>query len=350
MVFLRLFGSIIFSFCLMCQSFAIDKLDENGKPRESGIAVVRIWNSDLPNRIAGHVSLETKGSYISLWPWETDREEFEHLKFVKEAPAWAVENYEKDLELEGKKEDHNYIIKLNDTKVDNFWAKLKETTQPSKTIQNKLSEIVLKKMKWYALGRTDEQFEKKDEGKIYLNCASMTMLALAIGEVPVGYIDSLLSQKDVLKKLGRDFGQYLKENQNGQQTGEFLYKNSPLLGTIMPYDIQNILDEKITDTLKRDIQTELVSKGKLDVKEWTSFFVLDALDITIGKMAQILSKQKTEIYSLNDQDFMKEVGHFKQEKFVVNQDLIDHIRFIERNRTTLAILGGIGGLVYFFNR
>jgi hypothetical protein len=310
-----------------------------------GFAKVRIWDTDIRNLEAGHVSLQTKNAYISFWPLTSDssstnfvvpmiKTDQETRALTRQAPGFSVRDFSVDLTLEkGNHPNHIYFINVNNKEIEETWNFIKSTFGNEQEYGTKFESF-----RWYAPGRSDLGLNDTAENFLYFNCASITMLALVVGGLDERYINSLLSEKELWAEGTKLLGNVLTnsgQTQESKQIGIFLNTNHKLAASIMPRDIKTILDKKIISELEIDLRVH-IREDK----------VLQNCDrgLAYTKMAESLAEKKSQLYKIKNKEdfneFIKEVGYFTYNgKFWIAQKVIDEVNKIQ-NRRTVALIGG----------
>ncbi len=190
-----------------------DNLSPSSPPIE-GYVKVRIWNSNLGQGIAGHVSLQTCVSYISLWP-NDEGNSIAHYdstlarklgsagEFVFNAPAIGMRFYKQDRMNEDNQDpDHVYLVQANTEKIDEIAVHLLDIGEYEMTDD---LFIMHEKYRWYAPGQNKSFSDGLENGKIYLNCASSVMLALYFGGIEEAYFNRVFNQKEAFAHLFKAF-------------------------------------------------------------------------------------------------------------------------------------------------
>lgn len=319
----------IFAICL--ESKSMQKTTHNHHNYE-GYAKVRIWNSDVTNRIAGHVSLQTDRAYISLWPdssHETSRNmnqvtpnlsQFFDLGFVLDAPAIGMTNYSQDVQNEnGKEADHSYTIKINIGKINKIANNLLEEGE-YKYSEDHSKFILNENYRWYAPG-TSESFETVlDVNKKYLNCASSVVLALLLGEMDPSYFEKMYNFKKLQQTGLRILSHLAKENKGSVDT---INELSELSKVILPGDVKYILDLKLTDYFEKKL-TSIFKLDIIEVKSISEFLVQN----------NFLNNESEELFSiLNRANLIKEING--KDHLIFNNEIKEIIR-LEQEKQKLG--------------
>jgi hypothetical protein len=171
-----------------------------------GYAKVRIWRTNLPDR-AGHVSLETDESYISIWPNSGATDTVKAAEFaggfttIIHAPALNMENYAKDFALEkSTPPDCIYLISVESKDINTYWRIIRELcAAPAGT-----DIISLRGVTW--LAPSGSAFRAPVAATIYVNCASAALIALRIGGID---IKDFVSRKTSGAHLTQSFAEAL---------------------------------------------------------------------------------------------------------------------------------------------
>jgi hypothetical protein len=332
----------IFSLCLESQS-AEKKI---GDHNDTGYAKVRIWNSDISNRIAGHVSLQTDISYISLWPdssHETVRKlnevtpnlsEFFELGFVLDAPAIGMTNYQQDIQLEnGKEADHSYTIKINTKTIDDLAIKLLREGE-YRYSEDHSQFIFNENYRWYAPGSQQSFQNVLDVNKKYLNCASSVVLALLLGEVNPSYFERMYNFKK-LQSTGLSLLSQI-ENQE-QKTRDTINELSELSKVILPGDVKYILDLKLTDYFEKELNS-ICKLNSIEVKSISEYLIEKNL---------LKDESKNCISILKKANLIEKIDG--KNKLVFNKiikQMIDQKQKIKSVGEAVIITGAIAGGAY----
>ena len=315
----------IFSLCL--ESKAMQKTDHHHDSAENSYATVSIWNSDITNQIAGHVSLKTDIAYISLWPdssHETSRSldqvtpnlsQFFELGFVLDAPAIGMTNYLQDVENEnGKQADHSYIVKINTNKINEISIKLLQDEE-YKYSEDHNKFILNENYRWYAPGSKESFKNVLDPNKKYLNCASSVVLALLLGGMDSLYFEKMYNFKKLQEtgiSLLSHFG-----NQK-QESKDIINELSELSKVILPGDVKYILDLKLTDSFEKELSRNF-ELDTIEVKSISEYLVnKNILKDESESYLSILNRAKL-IKNIDDNDYIvfntevKEIINQKQQ-------------------------------------
>lgn len=124
------------------------------------------WTRVVGN--VGHVALSTGKSYISLW----QEEAIAPRQGVFDSSAIALPNYEADCQAEGRDADSNYVLWLDTSPIDAFWASLRAGSSDLGGGKIKLHDSV----RWF--GPSGTNIPPSVKGAMNLNCASTVVLAL----------------------------------------------------------------------------------------------------------------------------------------------------------------------------
>lgn len=321
-------------------------------PPSPGYAKIRIWNSDLSNGIAGHVSLQTQGNienqagvYLSLWP-NADGDDVTHTgavtpklnaigEFVFDAPAIGMTNYLQDFENEDNKHpDHVYLIKL-DTDIINQIAMLLLKNGAYRYSDTDEKFILNENYRWYAPGRSDVRPQGLDHNKTYLNCATSVLFALCLGNgISGSHIESALTLND----LGSQTLKILAEHQTEAEELNIL---SDFLKIITPGNIEAILNLKTKESFKKALNIE-INSGRI-----TGIQKND--DLTINQILEYLQPYlKDETRSITD--IFREIGWLSPFSILkLPQDLQEKIAYAKKVETVVVgtvAAAGVGVLIY----
>lgn len=351
----RLIYIVFFQFFLY--SFAFGNGDEEIVPQ--GFAKIRVWDTDFRNLETGHVSLETNGSYISLWPLKSDPSTtyFENMQnfmdtfipvkdntennndnpFIKQSPGLALNNYNTDVMFEnGKTADHSYIVDINNVLIESIWNNIKNTFgERVEGVGFKFNTI-----KWYAPGK-DVGLDDIDQNNLYFNCASMVMSFLVLGGIDETHVNSVISQKVLWENIAKIFGYFLSNDRNliSKEIGLFLQNNYKLATSIIPSDIKSILHRKIKSDLEIDLRERInyqLIRPNCDT------------DIAYSKMAEILADFKTKLYISDYEIFIgliSNVGYYEDGNFILLKNTREKIDEYVRNRTNIYLGLGVAATV-----
>ena len=230
---------------------------------EAGYTKVRIWKTNLAERRAGHVSLETDESYISVWPNSNDRtatktEEIgDGFTPVIHAPALNAESYMVDFSLEESlAPDYVYVIKANSQNINGNWRVIRDNyAEPAGSRFVKLNGVI-----W--LAPSGSLFPAPIEGAVHVNCAAAALLALGVGGIDVS---DFVSRKKSSSGLTRNTAELLsttpKEAQELlQMVGLWSFYDS----IIKPDDIAQLLDDVIRQRDKH-VLSKCIENGTLNL-------------------------------------------------------------------------------------
>lgn len=174
------------------------------KIKSEGWVKVRIWEDEIslqrPDpgkrgnllnwilRNCGHVSLETKDSYLSLWPnWHSPAGETQTAYPLKgwgisSTPAHILQNPAQDIKNEGRTPDHVFILKLNTKIINRMFDYYLNKHLYSEVMGT--SYLMKDTLQWYSLGVAESPRGAPsfpiDPNKRYFNCASFVWTALAL--------------------------------------------------------------------------------------------------------------------------------------------------------------------------
>lgn len=298
-------------------------------------ARIRIWETDFRNLEAGHVSLETKNTYISFWPVSEDTSTT-HLQapvklgdnrgFVRQAPGFAVNNYDIDFSYENRRNpDHVYHVLTNNKDIEAIW----NFTKTFGTIQN--DGVRFDSIRWYAPGRMDLGTSDITSESLYFNCASMVMLALKIGGMEAIHLNAFNSEKELWQGLAQMIGT-IKRNSldfSEQEMSSFLIENNQLAKSILPRDVKSILDSKIKSDLEKDLH--LAFRGMQ---------IIPAINMNIAysHMAKMLSEKKSQLYKIGQpclKRFIEDETSCRifETTLVLPNGIVTYVNDIEKNRS-----------------
>lgn len=333
-----LFLILIQSFILISSAIATDEIPEN-------FARIRIWDSDFSNHQVGHVSLETKQSYISFWP-DSSHESATSFNIslpqkpdfspIHEAPGVAVASYDIDLDLEKKNgiyvyPQNIYDIRLNTDKIDMAWNFIKNLGQSDEN-----NNILFNFMKWYAPGQEGIVESTESNGNyLRFNCASMVLLALRIGGLEEIYLNAAISDQKFWEGLAKTLGFFLKESNGGQQSEElglFLEQNSKLSHITFPRHINLILQNKIKGDLRLDLPNFIPRSSIIPQIDY---------ELTLSAIGDEISLLKSQSYKMNFIKFISQTNivTYQNNNFYLSASIVDRVKNVEQNR--LLALGAV---------
>lgn len=224
-----------------------------------GYAKVRIWRTNLPDR-AGHVSLETDESYISIWPNSGATDTVKAAEFaggftpIIHAPALNMENYEKDFALEkSTPPDCIYLISVKSQDINTCWRIIRERyAAPAGT-----DVISLRGVTW--LAPSGSAFRAPVAATIHVNCASAALIALGIGGID---IKDFVSRKTSGAHLTQSVAEALSNTpREARQLLEAVGLWSFYDSVIKPDDIAELLTTVMRERTKESILTSVREGG-----------------------------------------------------------------------------------------
>jgi hypothetical protein len=186
-------------------SFLLNLVKNQEYFMQSNCLIVRVWtsteNKDYPGEGVGHVSLETKDSYLSLWPTAFTPEQKEAyqqasptqrktLKYFMERDPSFHQDYKTDVEAEGGTPPQVTVClySLDTDMIENEFEKLKRDTTSWRLIG---SNLFVQKIESTAQAITanSKLFESKVGKHTVDNCASLALKLLKAGGIS-GLIDT----------------------------------------------------------------------------------------------------------------------------------------------------------------
>ncbi len=199
-IFFAIFFSVWFSPPVFASQEDYLKVD-TGCPE--GWGKIRVWKKN-PQRV-GHVSLQTNSSYISIWPNSNADDVAVKEGQMVSAPALSIVDYEEDLRLEDNSVPNWYLIKLENTIIDETWFELRSSFIPHSDKKFKIPG-----MTWFAPGNSE--LVREGQSGRHENCASVVLKALKTGGVDISDLEGWQKGSSVVANLGVAFHQMAAQN------------------------------------------------------------------------------------------------------------------------------------------
>lgn len=162
-----------------------------------------------------------------------------------------MKTYEQDyINEDNKHSDHVYIIGSNTQNIDTQMIKLLNENFYVETDDHfEMNE----RFRWYAPG-SHVVWDTLSNDRIYLNCASSSLVTLAVGGLKESYINKILETKTATVKFLNLLGDNFTEHQ------QILSDFSKMSQVIKPGDVKDILDARIKDSFKERLINHILQR------------------------------------------------------------------------------------------
>lgn len=327
-------------------------------------AKIRVWNTNLPGR-AGHVSLETDSSYISIWP-DSSSPDARTIEVTTgftpyvHAPALSIGSYAVDFRFEeNTRPDSVYLIRLNSVKINEAWANILAVYAEVET-EERPGVRKIEHATW--LAPSGSLFPAPHEGYVHVNCASAVLLAMQIGGVDV---EKIISNSQLMNELVQSSANLLADTSEVHESAQQLLGLVGMWGfyksIIKPNDIGTFVQTLIRDRAKTELRKkvgagQIVFAGDGVDHEDDKDDILWAIDQKFdkGEFKIELADEVTrggrpimDVY-LSLSGALEEVGDLiRGKRLTLNHEVIDAIRERKGNRARITgtTFGGIIGAI-----
>jgi hypothetical protein len=232
-------------------------------------AKIHIWQDNAQAKRAGHVSLQTTDTYVSIRPdLQSEHTTFTDSNNISRcwlARALRIDTYDKDQEIEGRPADLIYNIKLNTVKLKEKWQKL--TILWDKSINPNQADIESSKTceypKWFIAADLTELWQSYESGPtILISDGLAVVFALACGKISIEKI----TESKVLAKawFERDLFARSIAKTDEQRIMKLMTEDEKYNCFYYPKDFDVFLQTHIKDRVINEI-SDNISKGTLSI-------------------------------------------------------------------------------------